>query len=650
MNVAARSFLAALVIPFSIAIGHGEVVPAETNHSSQLWVPLTCITICDDTEDTLATRCSVTGSDHNPYFPNDGYTLFYPVGYGYFYASGIFSVIVPTGQTIIRLGHGFEYAETIDTVDITGDTTITYRLDRIIDMAIMDWYPGDCHVHIDHVGGVYDVTPKDVHLMGCAEGLRVVNCLDNGYHFTGAVDSCSTDECIVYMSEEYRSSTYGHMDLLGLTSLIQPFSSSWYPMTMDVADSTHRQAGALVISAHPVSSTNFDDVDDWPGSGIARELPVDVVTSRIDGFEVMCYSNCRFGGIELDMWYRLLNCGFRLPACAGTDACMNIYYTKPLGGFKTYVFIPSAAFDYPNWLSQLADGRTFISNGPLFTRFEICDYSRMLIPGDSLEATGELVELYGMISIWCAHPLDRFELVINGEVAQRFNLYHWRDHVDTSFTVTLDESSWIAARVFGSNVYWFNVGNALFAHTSPIYVTLNGERIVNQDDAQYFADWIADLEELTGIRGSWSNPEDSIRVFREFETARLYYEQLASGVTAVEESPLARGRPVPYLYQNSPNPFSTGTFIEFGISPGVRDPFTASMETGVTAIPGDFVVYDVQGRFIRRLYRGALLPGERMRIFWDGKDHRGREVTSGVYFCRLSTAGWTGGRKMLLLR
>jgi hypothetical protein len=37
-------------------------------------------------------------------------------------------------------------------------------------------------------------------------------------------------------------------------------------------------------------------------------------------------------------------------------------------------------------------------------------------------------------------------------------------------------------------------------------------------------------------------------------------------------------------------------------------------------------------------------------IVWDGKDRNGRDVSSGVYFYRLTSADFSFSRKMLLVR
>src|SRR2546426_3945220 len=51
------------------------------------------------------------------------------------------------------------------------------------------------------------------------------------------------------------------------------------------------------------------------------ELPVDVALGKVDYLEVMGFSDHL---ITSDIWYRLLNCGFRIPAAAGTGPFPNL--------------------------------------------------------------------------------------------------------------------------------------------------------------------------------------------------------------------------------------------------------------------------------------------------------------------------------------
>ena len=65
--------------------------------------------------------------------------------------------------------------------------------------------------------------------------------------------------------------------------------------------------------------------------------------------------------------------------------------------------------------------------------------------------------------------------------------------------------------------------------------------------------------------------------------------------------------------------------------------------------PTDLAIYDLAGRRITTLLSGPQSAGEKT-VVWDGNDTGGREVPSGIYFCRLEAGHQHLTRRMLLLR
>jgi hypothetical protein len=592
----------------------------------------------------LPTRCKIVDASGVNRYPPPSLCLYHSAGGGYFYSNGSFSCAVPAGALTLTVKHGCEYREVSLPLAVWSDTSIVVSLERFVSMDSLGWLSGDTHVHINHSGGYYILDPDDALLMAQAEGLNIVNCLDNPYYFTGAPASCSTPDCIVFMSEEMRSSSYGHLGLLGLKSPVPPYSSIWWPLAMDIADSAHARRGALVISAHPASSDDFSQVEAWPGNGIARELPVDCIGGRIDGVDVMSYSNLHGGGVDFGLWYRLLNCGFRLPASAGTDAAVNRLGDGPCGGFRVYVHVPGGAFDADGWFEGLAAGRTFVTNGPLVTCFDVGGHAC----GDSFDVyAGE--EIPCGISMVSASPVNRIEIVRNGRVARAMRLEPPRISVDTIFSLPIEESSWIAARVVGRKSGWIVPGDSLIAHTSPVYCTVGGTPVLVHDDAAYLAQWIDDLDLLARAKGQWSDPAQEERVFAELAAARAWYEERGCGSIAGVDGAGGNGPPV-FAFRNFPNPFTGTTVIDFdaGVSSSGAGE-GRSMATAPPELRGDLAIYDVAGRLVRR-FAGVRAVAGTFRIEWDGTDERGARVGGGVYFARLAAAGRTFSRKMIVIR
>ncbi len=596
--------------------------------------PTITVTVVDSaTGAPMAARCRIIDQYNSNRYPS--LSLFHTGNGGYFYTEGVFSLYVPYGRVILHAGNGFEYRERVDTLELAYDsgTNFTLTLARGVSMAERRWFPGDSHVHINHATGSYALTPTDACFMGRAEGLLAVNCLDNDYFFTGATTPCGTSDCVVSMSEEWRCSPWGHVGFLDVSALVEPVGSTWWPLAMDAVDSCRLAAGGVAVWAHPVTTGDFDEVDAWPGSGLARELPVDAIGGRFDAFDVMSYSNELHGGIELDLWYRLLNCGFRIPASAGTDAVMNHVESLPLGGYRVYARLPGTDFDFQEWLESLAAGRTFVTNGPLITEFSV----EGLEPGEAAELAPPTPSVSGSISVRSMYPVASVEIVMNGDVAKTIQIDPPRGSIDTSFSVGISGSAWIAARVTGPDIGWLTIGSQLFAHTSPVYLTVWDEPVVVAEDASYFVQWIAALEAIADTADSWPYPEARVRALAELAAAREYYENLASdALTGVDEG--GQGVPPPSPVVNAPNPFGSLTAIEFDV------PASTAGEAAVSV-----TIYDVAGRLVRRLLDGRL-PTGRHGVTWDCRDDRGAELSSGVYFARVVSGRAAAQRKLVVIR
>lgn len=100
-------------------------------------------------------------------------------------------------------------------------------------------------------------------------------------------------------------------------------------------------------------------------------------------------------------------------------------------------------------------------------------------------------------------------------------------------------------------------------------------------------------------------------------------------VTAVQDAP-ARLR----LGRNFPNPFNPSTTLAFDLP---------------APAPVSLHVYDMQGRRVATLQQGELPAGRHSRT-WNGLDHRGRPVPSGLFVARLEVGGEVMTRKLVLTK
>jgi hypothetical protein len=106
----------------------------------------------------------------------------------------------------------------------------------------------------------------------------------------------------------------------------------------------------------------------------------------------------------------------------------------------------------------------------------------------------------------------------------------------------------------------------------------------------------------------------------------------SSAVASVGDPPAA-DRLV--LRQNQPNPFAASTSIRFDL------PRRAAVS---------LAVYDIGGREVRSLLRGATLDPGSHSVGWDGRDAAGTTLRAGVYFCSLRAGELALTKRMVLTR
>lgn len=106
-------------------------------------------------------------------------------------------------------------------------------------------------------------------------------------------------------------------------------------------------------------------------------------------------------------------------------------------------------------------------------------------------------------------------------------------------------------------------------------------------------------------------------------------------VAVDDRTPLAAA-----LFQNYPNPIHTSTTVPFRVGGGDKD--------GAPS-PVRLEIFDVAGRRVATLVDGVRAPGDHHAV-WDGRDHAGRAVASGVYFARFTTDQVNQTVRMLRVR
>jgi hypothetical protein len=126
-------------------------------------------------------------------------------------------------------------------------------------------------------------------------------------------------------------------------------------------------------------------------------------------------------------------------------------------------------------------------------------------------------------------PMDRVELIVNGQVVASAPATNGGRDASIEHVLRTDESCWIALRATGPTHELVLHPEGVFAHTSPIYVTVGGAPVARADDAAYFVDWIDRLIATTEEKARFPSDAERERVVAIFRSGQDYYRAIAGG-------------------------------------------------------------------------------------------------------------------------
>ncbi len=501
------------------------------------------VSVADDRGAALAARVSVTGPDGRSFAPDsawrhadDGFDRSERrFEYGYFHTAGRDALTLPAGRYAIEVSRGPAYRVERRTVEVPAgrDTIVRISLRRLGDLAAQGWRSADLHVHMNY-GGAYRNTPRRLAFQARAEDVDLVENLvvnkegripDIGYPV--GRDPVSTGRTVIVHDQEYHTSVWGHIGLLGLRDHVllpgyagyaATAAASLAPTNAEIADLAHAQ-GALVGYVHPFDS-DPDPAD--TSRPLTAEFPVDVALGKVDYYEALGFVDDPMATAHV--WYRILNCGFRLPAGAGTDAMANFASLRgPVGMNRVYVRT-GVTLDQRRLLDSLHAGRSFATNGPLL---ELRVGGRGL--GEELRLPDGEHEVRARVSLRSNVAVDHLEIVGNGTVVRDIPLTGDRTTAELEVSIPIRRSGWFLLRARSDRAIYPVLDLYPYATTSPIYVTVGGAPARSAEDAEYFVKWIERLEAAAKASTDWNTPDERDRTLELMERARKEFETRKSG-------------------------------------------------------------------------------------------------------------------------
>jgi TolB protein len=485
-------------------------------------------------------RVQILGADRKSSVPSGHYARVSWAGDRVFHATGAFEVDVPAGRTRVQVVRGFELKPVVVDVDVTAGQprTVDVVMERIDDLSARGWHAGSTGAHVQ-AGGFEREGLESLVAQARAEGVTILSSPvpDRPHDLTerdfwtpkAPAHDVSSDGVQLVLGQEHRPPFFGHImsfGAAGMLASLAPVTIGYEPPPGSSLGRTNtdvlrdmRARGGITSYVHAFSGEG-DPMQ--AGLGIGKAFPVDAALGLVDTLEWAAASRGSFVP-----WYAALNNGLRVAAIGGEDSITNLHISRLVGCVRTYVYLGDKPLTPAAWWEAARAGRSFVTTGPLV---------ELTVEGErpggtvSLPANGRVDVSVRVRSIT---PLQRVQLVVNGESLQEIPLDLTRTKVDWSGSVSMPRSGWVHVRAEGLPAERAPL-DAVYAQafTNPVWIRVDEKPVRDAAAAKYFLQWIDRLQIMAEAWPGWTSAEERAHVFGQFDEARGVYKRFAEEAPA----------------------------------------------------------------------------------------------------------------------
>jgi hypothetical protein len=446
-----------------------------------------------------------------------------PAWRDHFNCDGGVRLDLPPGRYTYTVERGPEYRRASGSFTVSAGEVREQEviLQRLIDLAALGWYSGETHIHRSlgdlplllrsedlHVAPVVTVWNRNNHWKDrpLPERLLAQAGPDRVYHMLACEDERRGGALLYFnLSRPLELAGDGPEFPSPVTHLREAIEQPeawvdvekpfWWDMPTWVATGKVHSIG-LANNHMCRNSMNADEA--WGRPRDAREFP----SPRGNGF----YSQ--------SLYYRLLNCGLRIPPSAGSASGV---LPNPVGYNRAYVRL-NGPFSYEAWWRGLGEGRSVVTNGPI-----------LLVEADGRHPGavfrwpgGEPRTVSLDIRVLADDPLEAVEVIRDGVVVERLAGADLTERVRAK-PLVFASSGWFLVRAIAAVP-----GTFRFASTAPFYVEIGEAReTIHRDDVAFFLRWID--ERMAALQadqmGSLGDPVRKEEVLRPHREARRFFER-----------------------------------------------------------------------------------------------------------------------------
>jgi len=466
-----------------------------------------------------------------------------------FSCDGQFVIEVPTSKAMIHIERGKEYwpVDKEIVVELSQTSKVEIALKRWVNMCEEGWYSSDIHCHF----GLDDL--RILKQLALADDVNFEPILTLWNHQSpapadgiwpdwpsGSSIHADATHMVTLRNQEIERiggnpfESVGALLMFGLTKPVKmPPQDSRYPCDAFLGRIARETSPECIIDTDkPIWGENvvgvalglFDSVqvchnhyhrkatlqDGRVGWGMAG-ADIEQQQNDWDQDELFHRTNSTY--------YRFLNCGFKLAATGGS--AMGVM-PVPLGYGRTYAKLDGPLTE-ANYLDAIRAGRTFATNGPV-----------LILTANGLDSGAEIQ--YSIVrnepiqikaELRSIQRIDSLELIYNERMIKRLNLEDKVPSLVLQESAVMElkplRSGWIAARA----IFTSPDGHLRQAHTSPVYIIVDGKPTASKNDAQYMIRWIDRLLEVSRKPDRYQSDDERSETQEIFKQARHIYENIA---------------------------------------------------------------------------------------------------------------------------
>ena len=497
--------------------------------------------VVDENGSPVPARIYLTNETGDAFFP-DGVIIYKKLNWDvaeqhFIPPGGVFSVELPEGTYSLRVERGKEYLPFQENISVpsSGKVQKTISLQRWVSMAGMGWFSADMHAHVrlqdvptlmqgEDLNVLLPITMwrvsfvppyKDPHLqdvLAKADSSGAVHVAKDRW-FTPVNEELESDQSSILLSHLGRRPV----------ELSFPFEQ--------IAERAHEQ-GALTDSEKATSvelpamaalgGINFVGLANnhfWRSDCYTGPWGVWPDHAK-KNYPLTCEGFAQAG---FEIYYALLNLGLPIKLSAGSAYGVQ---PTPLGWSRIYVH--TATDSSPeSWFKALQTGHSFVTTGPM-----ILLKVNGLEPGEEQRGARFPLQADVELTVLSSIPANNAEIIVNGRphtlslTAEASNKFSFQGRT----TLTLDSSSWIAARYLAPHAATIDL-----AHTSPIYFWNQTSPLPSsRADAEYLLGRVDSLIREAKAGRSENGSDSTSNVFDNPEIRHLTLQYLEQAKKSLE--------------------------------------------------------------------------------------------------------------------